>query len=70
MIKQISDLYDEALQAGRKVTQILISYIGYDHLKSELRNRKDEPVWIDRVKVAENIRGVRIVDESGSLYPG
>jgi hypothetical protein len=64
MIRQINDLYEEAQQAGKKVKEILISYIGYAHLKSELNNHKEEPEWLDRLKVAENIRGVQLIAEN------
>ncbi len=64
MIRQINDLYDDAQKAGKKVKEILISYIGYAHLKSELSNRKEQPEWIDRLKVKENIRGVELVAEN------
>lgn len=67
MIRQINDLYDEALNAGKKVKEILISYIGYDHLKSELNNRKEQPEWMDRLKVTENIRGVQLISENERL---
>ena len=43
MLRQIDELYEETLKAGKKVAEILISYIGYDHLKSELNNRKEKP---------------------------
>jgi|GEM_PF-980123 len=64
MIRQITELYEEAVQAGKKVSQILISYIGYDHLKSELNNRKEQPEWLDRLKVADNVRGVQIIHDN------
>jgi len=63
MLRQINELYEETIKAGKKVSEILISYIGYDHLKSELNNHKDRPEWLDRIKVAENIRGVQIVPQ-------
>lgn len=64
MIRQINELYEETLRAGKKVSKILISYIGYDHLKSELNNSKEQPEWIDRLKVVENIRGVQVIAEN------
>ncbi|WP_118950356.1 hypothetical protein [Taibaiella helva] len=63
MLRQINELYEETIKAGKKVSEILISYIGYDHLKSELNNHKDRPEWLDRLKVTENIRGVQIVPQ-------
>lgn len=64
MLRQIDELYEETLKAGKKVAEILISYIAYDHLKSELNNRKEKPEWIDRIKVAENVRGVQMIAEN------
>ncbi len=64
MLRQIDELYEETLKAGKKVAEILISYIGYDHLKSELNNRKEKPEWIDRIKVVENMRGVQMIAEN------
>ena len=63
MIRQINELYEDTLKAGKKVSEILISYIGYAHLKSELNNSKEQPEWIDRLKVVENIRGVQVIPE-------
>jgi len=64
MLRQINELYEDTLKAGKKVSKILISYIGYDHLKSELNNRKEQPEWIDRLKVTENIKGVQVIAEN------
>lgn len=63
MITKINELYQEALNAGKKVSEIAISYIAYDHLKSELNNRKAEPNWLNKVKVKEGVVGVQLVDE-------
>lgn len=64
MIKQINELYEETVKTGKRVSEILISYIGYDHLRSELENKKEKPEWVDRLKVQENFRGVKIVPEN------
>lgn len=67
MLRQINDLYEETVQKGKRVSEIIISYIGYDHLKSELKNVKGKPEWLDVLKVKENFSGVRlIVDDSQS----
>jgi len=63
MITKINELYQEAVNAGKKITEITISYIAYDHLKSELNNRKSEPNWLNKVKVKEGIVGVQLVGE-------
>lgn len=63
MLRQINELYEEVTKAGKRVSEILISYIGYDHLKSELNNYKEKPEWIDRLKVKENFSGVKLVTD-------
>lgn len=64
MFRQINELYEDALKAGKKVSEIIISYIGYDHLKSELNNRKEKPEWMDRVKATDNVRGIQLIAEN------
>ena len=63
MIKQIDELYKDTLKQGKRVLEILISYIGYDHLKSELENKKEKPEWVDRLKVQAHFKGVKVVTE-------
>jgi hypothetical protein len=67
MITKINELYQEAVSAGKKVTEIAISYIAYDHLKSELNNRKAEPKWLSKVKVKEGVSGVQLIDDLGII---
>ena len=63
MLRKIEELYQEKLDTGKKITEIKISSIGYDHLKSELSIRKDMPEWIDKIRVESNIIGIEIVNE-------
>ena len=63
MLRKIEELYQEKLDTGKKITEIKISSIGYDHLKSELSNRKEMPEWIDKIRVESNIIGIEIVNE-------
>ena len=63
MITKINELYQEAINAGKRVSEIAISYIAYDHLKSELNNRRSEPSWLNKVKVKEGINGVQLINE-------
>lgn len=63
MIAKINELYEEAVNAGKKIKEIIISHIAYDHLKSELNNRKAEPNWLGKVKTKEGVVGVHLMDE-------
>lgn len=63
MITKINELYQEAVNAGKKVSEIAMSYIAYDHLKSELNNYKTAPNWLSKVKVKEGVSGVQFIDE-------
>ena len=63
MITQINELYEEAVRAGNKIAEIHISTIGYDHLKSEMQNKREKPQWLDQLKIQENFRGVKLVAE-------
>jgi hypothetical protein len=57
MIAQINSSYEELLQKGKKVYEIEISPIGFDHLTSELLNQKEKPQWSDYIRVKNEIRG-------------
>ncbi len=57
------EVISKRMKAGKRVSEILISYIGYDHLKSELNNYREKPEWLDRLRIMENFNGVRIVPE-------
>ncbi len=67
MIKQINELYEEILHEGKKISEILISEIGYAHLRSELNNWKTPPKWVDILKIKENFSGFKIVPEGEQL---
>ena len=60
MLKQIDATYEEYVKAGKRVSRIEISPIGMDHLNSELKNRKEQPEWLDFVKVNKEIFGFAI----------
>ena len=62
MLKQIDATYEEYVKNGKRVRQIEISPIGFDHLNSELKNRKERPEWLDYVKVNSGIFGFMISD--------
>ena len=66
MIRQINDLYENYVQEGKKVIEILISYISYDHLKSELNNVKEKPEWIEKLNIQKDISGFRIVADGSN----
>jgi hypothetical protein len=61
MIRQINELYENYVREGKKVVEILISYISYDHLKSELNNIKEKPEWIEKLNIQKDISGFKIV---------
>lgn len=61
MIRQINDLYENSIQEGKKVTEIQISNISYEHLKSELNNVKEKPEWVDILNIQDHLYGFRIV---------
>jgi len=63
MITKINELYDESIKAGKQVSEIVMSYIAYDHLKSELNNYNAPPHWLEKVKVKKGIYGIEIVKE-------
>lgn len=63
MLKQIDATYEEYVKNGKRVSQIEISPIGFDHLNSELKNRKEKPEWLDYVKVNREIFGFSISDK-------
>ena len=63
MLTKINELYEESINAGKKVSEIVMSYIAYDHLKSELNNYKAQPKWLGKVKVKEGISGVELIKE-------
>jgi hypothetical protein len=64
MIRQINELYENYVQEGKKVIEILISYISYDHLKSELYNIKEKPEWIEKLNIQKDISGFKIIADS------
>jgi hypothetical protein len=66
MIRQINELYEHTVQDGKKVVEILISYIGYDHLKSELNNIKEKPEWIEKLNIQKDFSGFKIVSEGAN----
>jgi len=63
MLRKIDELYRGTVSTGKKISEIRISSIGYDHLKSELSNRKEMPEWIDKIKIESNITGIKLIDE-------
>jgi len=66
MLRKINELYIETVNAGKKIAEIKISNIGYDHLKSELNNRKELPEWVGKLKVENNFAGVEIINEQSA----
>lgn len=66
MIMQINELYEEAIKSGSRVAEIHISHIGYDHLKSEMQNKREKPQWLDQLKIQENFMGVKLIAETGN----
>lgn len=65
MIRQINELYDNYKQEGKKVIEILISYISYDHLKSELNNIKEQPEWLGKLNIQKDFHGFKIISDNG-----
>jgi hypothetical protein len=63
MLAKINELYEESINEGKKVSEILMSYIAYDHLKSELNNYKSQPQWLEKVKVKAGVSGVKLIKE-------
>ena len=63
MIRQIEDVYEQSEKDGKVVLEVLVSPIGYEHLKSELQNKKEQPVWVDRLKVKEGQKGFALIVE-------
>jgi uncharacterized membrane-anchored protein YitT (DUF2179 family) len=66
MIRQINDLYENYLQEGKKVVEILISYISYDHLKSELDNIREKPEWLEKLNIQKDVTGFKIVADGAN----
>jgi len=63
MLRKINELYHETVNAGKKIAAIKISNIAYDHLQSELNNRKELPEWIDKIRIESNFQGVELVGD-------
>lgn len=64
MILKIEELYSSAMNEGNKVQEILISKIGFDHLQSELNNkRQSPPEWISKLKVVNDHTGIKMITE-------
>ncbi|RYE05127.1 MAG: hypothetical protein EOP51_34750, partial [Sphingobacteriales bacterium] len=60
MIRAINEQYEHYVQEGKRVVEILISYISFDHLQSELNNIKDQPEWIQKLNVRKDMTGFQI----------
>jgi hypothetical protein len=56
MLREIEEYYIAETKEGREVYSIEMSPIAYDHLQSELKNRRATPEWTGLIRIKENTR--------------